>query len=93
MAHYRYEIHDEAEDRRGHGRLSHFQHLQPEHGREAIGLKPLMLLCNVILRVLNGETEISAIGPVASMAAVESKDLPEGTGKIREMLRQAVDVA
>jgi uncharacterized protein (DUF302 family) len=52
-----------------------------------------MLPCNVILRSLEDGTEISAIDPVASMAAVENRDLHAVAGKVREMLIEAVDKA
>ena len=47
---------------------------------------------NVILRGLpDGAVEVSAVDPVASMAAVENADLAEVAGKVREMLREAVE--
>lgn len=50
-----------------------------------------MLPCNVILRQVDGGTEISAIDPVASMQAVENVDLNAVAGQVRDLLRAAVD--
>lgn len=51
-----------------------------------------MLPCNVIVRdVGGGQTEIAAVDPVASMAAVENEQLGEIAVEIRERLRVAVD--
>ena len=52
-----------------------------------------MLPCNVILRTIDEGTEISAIDPVASMAAVENADLHVVAGKVRDMLKEAVNNA
>ncbi len=52
-----------------------------------------MLPCNVILRSVENGTEISAIDPVASMQAVDNDDLHAVAGKVRDMLRTAVDKA
>jgi len=68
----------------------------PNMAYEAIGLEPrigAMLPCNVILRQIDNATEISAIDPVASMAAVENPALIAVAGKVRDMLRKAVDAA
>jgi len=68
----------------------------PRMANEAIGLEPrigAMLPCNVILREIDGGTEINAIDPVASMAAVENPGLISVAGKVRDMLRKAVDEA
>jgi len=47
----------------------------------------------VILRSLEGGTEISAVDPVASMAAVDNRDLHAIAGEVREMLIEAVEKA
>jgi uncharacterized protein (DUF302 family) len=63
---------------------------------EAIGLEPrigAMLPCNVILRSVDGGTEVSAIDPVASMSAVENPNLHAVAGQVRDMLVRAVDAA
>ena len=68
----------------------------PHMAWEAIGLEPRigsMLPCNVILRTVGNGTEISAVDPVASMAAVENKKLHEVAAQVRDMLRSAVDNA
>ena len=68
----------------------------PRMAREAIALEPrigAMLPCNVILRETEDGTEVSAIDPVASMAAVDNARLHEVAGQVRDMLRGAVDAA
>ncbi|KHQ52006.1 MULTISPECIES: DUF302 domain-containing protein [Mameliella] len=68
----------------------------PKMAWEAIGLEPrigAMLPCNVILRSVEGGTEVSAIDPVASMSAVENAKLHEVAGEVRDMLKRAVDAA
>jgi uncharacterized protein (DUF302 family) len=68
----------------------------PKMAWEAIGLEPrigAMLPCNVILRSVDGGTEVSAIDPVASMSAVENPNLHAVAGQVRDMLVRAVDAA
>jgi len=68
----------------------------PNMAWEAIGLEPrigAMLPCNVILRSVDGGTEVSAIDPVVSMAGVENPDLHAVAGQVRDMLVRAVDAA
>ena len=68
----------------------------PRLAKEAIGLEPrigVMLPCNVILREIDGGTEISAVDPVASMAAIENDALHAVAGQVRDMLKAAVDAA
>lgn len=68
----------------------------PRMAHQAIGLEPrigAMLPCNVILREVEGGTEVSAIDPVASMAAVENAPLHEVAGKVRDLLKTAVETA
>jgi uncharacterized protein (DUF302 family) len=51
-----------------------------------------MLPCNVIVQQRDGGTiEISAVDPVASMAAIDNAELASVAGEVREMLRAAVD--
>ncbi len=51
----------------------------------------VMLPCNVVLRDLGeGRTEVSAIDPVASMAAVDNADLGGVADEVRERLRRVV---
>jgi uncharacterized protein (DUF302 family) len=55
----------------------------PGMAHKAIEIEPrigAMLPCNVILRQVNGGTEISAIDPVASMQAVENAELHSVAG-------------
>ena len=68
----------------------------PGMAHKAIEFEPrigAMLPCNVSLRQVDGGTEISAIDPVASMQAVENADLHAVAGKVRELLKSAVDTA
>ncbi|WP_300514250.1 DUF302 domain-containing protein [Aliiroseovarius sp.] len=68
----------------------------PNMAHQAIGLEPrigAMLPCNVILRQVEGGTEVSAIDPVASMAAVDNDALHMVAGEVRDMLRAAIDTA
>ena len=61
---------------------------------QAIGAEPrigAMLPCNVILRSVEGGVEVSAVDPVASMAAVDNADLHKVAGQVREMLQDVVD--
>lgn len=66
----------------------------PNTAWEALGLEPrigAMLPCNVILRSVDGGTEVSAINPVASMSAVDNAELDKVAGQVRDMLVEAVD--
>ena len=68
----------------------------PKMAWEAIGLEPrigAMLPCNVILRSVDGGTEVSAVDPVASMTAVDNPALQAVAGQVRDMLVRAVDAA
>ncbi|HEY9038355.1 MAG TPA: DUF302 domain-containing protein [Roseovarius sp.] len=68
----------------------------PKMAHKAIGIEPrvgAMLPCNVILREVDGGTEISAIDPVASMQAIDNEELHEVAGEVRDMMRAAVDAA
>ena len=50
-----------------------------------------MLPCNVIVQMLeNGETEIAAINPVASMMGVENPNLEEIAGEIQRRLETVI---
>lgn len=56
---------------------------------ERIGL---MLPCNVIVRVTpDGRTEVAAIDPVASMAAVGNPALQPIGAEVREKLKRVID--
>ncbi|MCP5267229.1 MAG: DUF302 domain-containing protein [Burkholderiaceae bacterium] len=67
----------------------------PQMAHQAIGLEPrlgAMLPCNVILRRTGPDTvEVSAIDPVASMAAIENDKLHAVAGQVRTMLADVVD--
>lgn len=69
----------------------------PPAAHRALQAEPLigtMLPCNVVLHeTADGQTEIAAIDPVASMAAVENDTLGDVATEIRERLRRAVDAA
>ena len=61
---------------------------------EAIGVEPrvgAMLPCNVILREVAEGIEVSAIDPVASMAAIDNDELKQVAGKVRDMLSKVVE--
>jgi uncharacterized protein (DUF302 family) len=63
---------------------------------KAIEIEPrigAMLPCNVILRQVDGDTEVSAVDPVASMQAVQNQDLDAVAGEVRDLLRDALDAA
>ncbi|MBU2581349.1 MAG: DUF302 domain-containing protein [Alphaproteobacteria bacterium] len=68
----------------------------PGMAHQAIGMEPrvgAMLPCNVILRQVEDGIEISAIDPVASMAAIDNPTLKSVAGQVRELLREAVEAA
>ncbi len=68
----------------------------PKMALEAIGIEPrigAMLPCNVILRSVEGGTEVSAVDPVASMQAVDNAELHKVAGQVRDMLVRAIDAA
>jgi len=65
----------------------------PRMAHQAIGLEPkvgAMLPCNVILRAVAGGVEVSAIDPVASMAAIDNPALHAVAGQVRDMLAKMV---
>jgi uncharacterized protein (DUF302 family) len=54
----------------------------------------LMLPCNVIVQeITEGEVEIAAIDPLASMQAVENRALGELGAEVREKLARVIDSA
>jgi uncharacterized protein (DUF302 family) len=66
----------------------------PKMAHQALGMEPrvgAMLPCNVILREVEGGVEVSAIDPVASMAAIENDELKAVAAKVRNLLRSAVE--
>jgi len=65
----------------------------PAMAWEAIALEPragAMLPCNVILRETPAGIEVSAVDPVASMAAIDNGELKQVAGKVREMLANVI---
>lgn len=50
-----------------------------------------MLPCNVIVQQRNGKTEIAAIDPVASMAAVENAALAPVAQQVRAQLKSVIE--
>ena len=68
----------------------------PKMALAAIGMEPrvgAMLPCNVILRGTEDGIEISAIDPVASMAAINNDALKTVASQVRDMLIAAVKAA
>lgn len=68
----------------------------PGMAHKAIEIEPrigAMLPCNVILREVDGGTEVSAVDPVASMQAVQNVDLHAVADEVRDLLRNALDAA
>lgn len=52
----------------------------------------LMLPCNVVVQEHeNGEVEISAIDPVASMQAIENEALHGVAGSVQELLKKVIE--
>ena len=65
----------------------------PTMAWEAIALEPrvgAMLPCNVLLREVEGGTEVSAVDPVASMAGIPNERLIQVAGQVRDMLASVV---
>ncbi len=51
-----------------------------------------MLPCNVIVQELdNGKVEVSAVDPLASMQAVENKQLQNTAEQVQQMLKRVID--
>jgi uncharacterized protein (DUF302 family) len=66
----------------------------PALAREALELEDkigTMLPCNVVVQETPQGTEIAAIDPVASMAAVDNPRLKEAAGRVRELLQKALN--
>ena len=65
----------------------------PKMALEAIALEPrvgAMLPCNVILRVVDGGVEVSAIDPTASMQAIDNPAMHAVAGQVRDLLAKLV---
>ncbi len=68
----------------------------PRMAHKAIGIEPrvgAMLPCNVILRQVGADVEISAVDPVVSMQAIDNDDLTALAAEVRDMLAEAVQAA
>ncbi|SHF21307.1 Uncharacterized conserved protein, DUF302 family [Ruegeria intermedia] len=66
----------------------------PHMAYQAIGIEPrvgAMLPCNVILRQIGPDVEVSAIDPVASMQAIDNAELKVVAGQVRDMLREVIE--
>jgi uncharacterized protein (DUF302 family) len=50
-----------------------------------------MLLCNVIVQEIDGGIRILAIGPVASIQAVENAELAEVLTQVQTLLRGVIE--
>lgn len=65
----------------------------PTMAWEAIAMEPrvgAMLPCNLILREVEGGTEVSAVDPVASMAGIPNDTLKQVAAEVRQMLQGVV---
>ncbi|MBO6576951.1 MAG: DUF302 domain-containing protein [Rhodothermales bacterium] len=66
----------------------------PQLAHKALQSEPhigLMLPCNVILQETEGGVEVSAIDPVASMAAVQNQHLGDVAVEVRSRLEAVID--
>jgi uncharacterized protein (DUF302 family) len=66
----------------------------PAFAKGALDLEPrigVMLPCNVLLRGVEGGTEVSFVDPVASMAAIDNPALMAHAKVVGDKLRQAFD--
>jgi len=67
----------------------------PKLAHEALSLEDkigTMLPCNVVVQdVGSGKTEVAAIDPVASMAAVENPRLKDAAQHVQTLLRKVID--
>ena len=65
----------------------------PGMAHKAMEMEPrigAMLPCNVIVRSVGADVEVSAIDPQASMQAVDNDELKDVAGQVRTMLEKAV---
>lgn len=67
----------------------------PKLAYEALELEDkigTMLPCNVVVQEnLQGQTEVAAIDPVASMAAVDNPQLKQAAQRVQALLRKVID--
>jgi uncharacterized protein (DUF302 family) len=65
----------------------------PKMAHQAIQIEPKigsMLPCNVIVRSTDGDVEVSAVDPAASMQAIDNDQLKQVAGTVRGMLEKVV---
>jgi uncharacterized protein (DUF302 family) len=65
----------------------------PHHAYKALSAEDkigAMLPCNVIVQKVEGGVEVAAVDPVASMSAVENKDLEPVALEVRERLQAVI---
>ena len=67
----------------------------PPFAYKAVQSEPrigLMLPCNVIVREIeNGNVEVSAVDPIASMQAIDNDELGEIATEVRDLLEAAIN--
>ena len=67
----------------------------PKHAYQAIQSEPhigVFLPCNVIVKQLkNNQIEVAAVNPIASMGAVENKNLGKVAKEVEDHLKKAID--
>lgn len=66
----------------------------PAFAKIALDLEPrigVMLPCNVVLRGVEGGTELSFVDPVASMVAIDNLALKAHAEAVRDKLREAFE--
>jgi len=66
----------------------------PGFAWEAMQAEPtigLMLPCNVIVRVVDNGTEVAAVDPIASMQAIEHKQLGETAKAVQPQMQQVIE--
>ncbi len=67
----------------------------PKLAHEALQIEDkvgTMLPCNVVVQDAgSGKTEVAAIDPVASMAAIDNAKLREAAGQVQGMLKKVID--
>ncbi|MBU2196221.1 MAG: DUF302 domain-containing protein [Alphaproteobacteria bacterium] len=65
----------------------------PNMAYQAIKIEPhvgAMLPCNVILRQVGDDVEVSAVDPLASMQAIDNDELKRVAGEVRDLLADAI---
>ncbi len=66
----------------------------PHFAYQALQVEPhigVMLPCNVIVREVDGEVEVAAVDPVASMAAIQNPELTAIASEVRERLKSVIE--